>query len=93
MYKLPIDTVQLRVYYTISDELPERVRPLRRDREDTMTKNTNRPTASVVTKQLKRQGVTAKRVTNKQGERVWQTSDGKEFVTLRDVATAYKLEG
>lgn len=56
-----------------------------------MTKNSNRPTASVVTKQLKRQGITAKRVTNKQGERVWQTSDGKEFVALRDVVTAYKL--
>ena len=58
-----------------------------------MTKNGNRLTASVVTKQLKRQGITAKRVTNKQGERVWQTSDGKEFVTLRDMATAYKVEG
>ena len=56
-----------------------------------MTKNSNRPTASVVLKQLKRKGLTAKRVTNGKGVRVWQTSDGAQFVTLRDVVTAYKL--
>jgi len=56
-----------------------------------MTKNSNRPTANVVLKRLKLKGVTAKRVTNSKGVRVWQTSDGGEFVTLRDVQTAYKL--
>ena len=54
-------------------------------------KRTNGVPKAKIMKQLRKRGVTARRITNGDGKRVWQTSDGQQFKGLRDIANHYKL--
>ena len=44
----------------------------------------------VIANALKNAGLSAKRVTNANGERVWKLSDGREFKTMAEIADFVK---
>ncbi len=53
-------------------------------------KRTNGSPKAVVMDALKKRGLTANRVTDDKGMRVWRVSDGKDYPSLAALWNAYK---